>query len=259
MAERPAHNYFLTEGARQRVYQFFGPIAFSVAAALNPLAALGAAAGMVVYEWWRVGRIEDESAKRLLNASEPELCQMVSAPVGKLKLADFDRLAKAEPGSPEAVTAFRRFRENGAIGRKYSTLATAIAVGVTALFAASGALTAVVGVMAAAGMTGSALTTGVMASSIVGGVYLLAKTLVDSQLHDRFVDATKPNIATTYLQLAQQVQEKSLEPVQVFGLFVQAQPGLDQAIRKMHGRGFFALPVEQKRQVIQLFEPAIKA
>ncbi|MBY0355145.1 MAG: hypothetical protein K2Q12_05380, partial [Rickettsiales bacterium] len=161
MSERPAHNYFLTNDARQRINRFLGPVAFSVAAVLNPFAAIAAAVGLVSYEWWRMARLEDESAKRLLNATEAELCQMISKPVGKLNLSDFDRFAKAGPGSPDEVTAFRRFRENGAIGLYYNLFATAIAVGATALFAASGGLAAVVGLMATAGFAGGFFTAGI--------------------------------------------------------------------------------------------------
>jgi hypothetical protein len=259
MAERPAHNYFLTEDARQRINRFVGPVAFSLAAAMNPIAAVAAAVGLVGYEWWRVGRLEDEQAKRLLNASEAELCQITSAPLGKLKLSDFDRFAQAQPGSAEAVTAFRLFRENGAKGRKFSVLSTALAVGATALFAASGGLAAVVGLMAEAGIISSFFTSGIVASSVVGGFYLASKSLVDSQLNPRFLDSVQPNITSSYMMLAQQIQEKSLGPLQVFGLFVQARPSLDAAIRQAHGRSFFSLPVEQKHRVIVEFEPSIKA
>ena len=60
------------------------------------------------------------------------------------------------------------------------------------------------------------------------------------------------------IRIAEEIKEKPVNPIEIFGLFVDANPSLQDRIQHQFKTRYADLPVIQKKEVLEVFEPEFR-
>ena len=188
--------------------------------------------------------------KRLLGFYKEEIAALQGKSPENLTLEDLQQVAAPVENGGKGITAIKKELEDYDIHRKFQRgfgmVSSAITTGVMVALSMSfpGFLEGGMALLLGLGLTG-------LGHNLVSqGVRTVGQAIYGGHEHK-----LENGVHQRLMRINEQIKESPVAATDLFSLYVQAKPELDQDIRKKFGRQYDDLTILQKKQVVAAYEP----
>lgn len=220
---------------------FLGGIGWVVGVGVT---SIGINSGVIRYE----KRIQE---KKLLNFYRDEIAALQHKPAEALTLEDLREVARPVSEGGKGVATLQHELQGQSTYAKFRMGGSSLSSAITTSLLVTLCLTVT-------GFLSGGLTT-ILGLGLIGfGHTLVAKTVKTTSQAMFGVHEMDNSVHQKLMRIGEEIKEKPVSPIEIFGLCVESDPLLKSKIQYSFKADYADLPVLQKKQVVEKFEPELR-